>query len=135
MKKNIKFFVVLVAVFSVSTFLMATTLSTVSAKGGSEIGNANTSYTLVPNSAEYQGASWSNLVQITRNITLEKAYEIANNDPNISYFFFTKGGRMILQTPAGVKVFGYGDVAFFSGKPWWGSAPDLADGYVKSTGR
>lgn len=86
---------------------------------------------LVADVAQYKDADWQNLIKIERNITLEKAYEIANSDPNISYFFYTKGYSLVLHTPIGRQFFGHGDVAFFSGNPWWGTAPDLADGYVK----
>jgi hypothetical protein len=85
----------------------------------------------VPDSAEYKGASWDNLVKIATGLTLDQAYEIAKSDPNITYFFHTIGYRLILDTPKGVQIFGYGDTAFFSGKPWWGTAPGLADGYMK----
>lgn len=85
----------------------------------------------VANVAQYQGADWDNLVSISRGLTLEQAYEIAYNDPNINYFFYTTGWSLVLDTPKGRQHFGHGDVAFFSGEPWWGEATDLADGYVK----
>lgn len=81
--------------------------------------------------AQYKGADWTNLVKIERNITVERAKEIADSDSSINFFFITKGFNFVLPTPSGVQRFGFGDVAFFSGKPWWGSAPGLADGYVK----
>lgn len=84
-----------------------------------------------PDVAEYQGASWDNLIKVEHGITVEKAKEIADSDPNISYFFFTKGFNLVLRTPNGLQRFGHGDAAFFSGEPWWGSAPGLADGYIK----
>src|SRR5262245_2693303 len=86
-----------------------------------------TEFNKVADSAEYQGAPWDNLISTRTNLTLDQAYEIAKNDPNISYFFHTKGYRMVLNTPKGPKIFHTGDTAFFSGKPWWGSAPGLAD--------
>lgn len=88
-------------------------------------------YEHIPNVAEYQGAPWTNLVKVEQHLTVEKAQEIADSDPNITYFFFTKGLSLVLNTANGLQRFGYGDVAFFSGTPWWGGAQDLADGYVK----
>jgi hypothetical protein len=85
----------------------------------------------VPDSAEYQGASWDNLVKIERGLSLEEAYKIAYDNSEIGYFFYTVGWSMVLDTPRGLQYFGPGDTAFFSGKPWWGSAEGLAHGYVK----
>ena len=84
--------------------------------------------------AEYKWADWKNLVKIERGITLEQAKLIASRSADIDYFFFTKGGQMVLEDPnwKNFKIFHHGDVAFFSGKPWWGSAPGLADGYFKA---
>lgn len=88
-------------------------------------------FDLVPNSAEYQGASWDNLVTIERGLTLDQAYQVAKDNPEISYFFHTIGWSMVLNTPKGLQFFHQGDTAFFKGKPWWGTAEDLAHGYVK----
>lgn len=83
--------------------------------------------------AQYQGASWDNLVRIESGLTIERAYEIAENDPEITFFFFTKGWNLLLDTPIGWRSFRYGDVAFFRGAPHWGEAYGLADGYVRRT--
>ena len=85
----------------------------------------------VPDSAEYQGASWDNLVSVYRGISLDQAYAIAKDNPEITYFFYTVGWTLVLDTPKGRQFFRHGDTAFFSGKPWWGSADGLANGYVK----
>lgn len=90
-------------------------------------------YDVVPDVAEYQGASWDNLVKIERNITVEEAYAIADSDPNINYFFRTKALQLVLDTPVGRQFLHNGDTVFFSGQPWWGEAKDLADGYVKQS--
>ena len=83
--------------------------------------------------AQYKWADWSNLVKIERGITLEQAQAIASSNADIDFFFFTKGYQMVLESQdwQSFRIFQQGDVAFFSGEPWWGTAPDLADGYVK----
>lgn len=88
----------------------------------------------IPDVAQYKWADWSNLVKIEKGITLEQAKAIAGSDSNINFFFYTKGGQMVLESQdwSSFKIFQHGDVAFFSGEPWWGSAPGLADGYIKS---
>jgi len=86
----------------------------------------------IANVAQYGHADWSNVVGIARNISLSEAYQIANDDPSIDFFFYTKGYQMVLGTGDGnYRVFRHGDTVFFSGTPWWGSANDLADGYIK----
>lgn len=88
----------------------------------------------VPNVAQYKEADWSQVVGIARNISVREAQMIANSNPDITFFFYTKGGQMVLEKQDGsYRVFRHGDAVFFSGKPWWGSAPGLADGYVKES--
>lgn len=78
------------------------------------------------------GVDWSQVIGRKNAISLNEAKEIANSNPQITYFFYMKGYQMILGNPSsGVRVFGHGDAVFFTGEPQWGSAPDLADGYVK----
>lgn len=79
--------------------------------------------------AQFAGADWTNLVKRVNGITVEEAKKIAAQDSRITFFFIVKGCRMVLP---GKGVFHQGDVVFFSGKPWYGSAPDLADAYEKS---
>ena len=89
-------------------------------------------YQKIKNVAQYKDANWDQVIGIARNISLRDAYEIADKNPAITYFFRTKGRQMVLETTSGeYRVFHHGDTVFFSGKPWWGSAPGLADGYVK----
>lgn len=95
---------------------------------------AKVNFNQIPDVAQYKWADWSNLIKIEKGITLEQAKAIASSDSNINFFFYTKGGQMVLESQdwSSFKVFQHGDVAFFSGEPWWGSAPGLADGYIKS---
>lgn len=82
----------------------------------------------VLNVAQYSGADWANEVRRDKALTLEQAKAIAAANPKITYFFITKGGQMSLGARG---VFRTGDVVFFSGKPWYGSAVGLADAYEK----
>ncbi len=114
-----------------------------------------------PDLAQYKGSNYSNVVQVERGITLDEAFEIAENNPEIDYFFYTKGETMVLELPADTvfapeadffhlirwhqfiwdsdlrgegfcRVFRHGDAVFFSEDgKWLGSAPGLADVYCK----
>lgn len=83
----------------------------------------------VPDVAQYGGADWNNLVKIENGLTLDQAKQIAANSSEIDFFFYMKEG-MILGGNAS-RSFAPGDAAFFSGEPWWGSAPGMADGFIK----
>jgi len=89
----------------------------------------------LPDHAQYKNSDWSHVAGIAKGISLEKAFEIANNNPEITYFFYTKGLRMVLETESGdARIFSHGDTVFFTGEetPWLGTAPGLADVYSKS---
>lgn len=90
------------------------------------------SFTKVPNVAQYKWADWSNLIKIEHGLTLDQAKAIASSNPDINFFFYSKAG-MVLESQdwTSFKYFQAGDAAFFSGEPWWGSAPGMADGYIK----
>lgn len=79
--------------------------------------------------AQYGGADWANEVSRAKALTIDQAKAIAAANPKITYFFITKGVQMSLGAKG---VFRTGDVVFFSGKPWYGSAPGLADAYEKA---
>jgi hypothetical protein len=87
--------------------------------------------------AQYKGADWKNEVKRKSNLTLEEAKSIAASDPNITFFFYMKNGRMYLEGKTGPNgwsdkgVFRAGDAVFFTGKPWYGSAPGFSDAYEK----
>lgn len=90
----------------------------------------------VPNMAQYGGASngstWDNEIERKSFRTVEDAQKHANKNERIDFFFFTRNS-MSLTAGKDFKAkgeFKKGEVVFFSGKPWWGSAPQ-ADGYVK----
>lgn len=89
----------------------------------------------IENVAHYKEADWSNVVGRAENILPWEAFQIAERDPEITYFFYVKGYQMALENlnvePAIWRVFQNGDAVFFKGEPWWGTAEGLADGYVK----
>ncbi len=86
----------------------------------------------IPDVAQYKNADWSQVVGIARGVPLSEACRIAELNPEITFFFYTKGYQMVLETEDGdYRVFHQGDAVFFTGEPWWGSAPGLADGYVR----
>lgn len=89
-------------------------------------------FTKIPNVAQYKNADWSNVIGIAHSVSLAEAKEIATNNPDITFFFYMKGYQMVLEREDGsYRVFRQGDAVFFSGQPWWGSAPGFADGYIK----
>ncbi len=94
-----------------------------------------TTWKKVPNVAQYKGADWNNEVKRVSGTTLEGAMQIAESDSQISFFFFMKSS-MFLEGKAGADgwtqkgQFNPGDAVFFSGNPWYGSAPQ-ADAYQK----
>ncbi|GGY74325.1 hypothetical protein GCM10011613_19640 [Cellvibrio zantedeschiae] len=90
---------------------------------------AAVAFTRVADVAQYMGADWANEVRRDKALTLDQAKAIAAANPKITYFFITKGGQMSLGAKG---VFRSGDAVFFSGKPWYGSAPGLADAYEKT---
>jgi hypothetical protein len=82
--------------------------------------------------AQYKNADWSQVVGIMKETTLENALKYAQNHDEVTFFFYVKGYQMVLETENGdYRLFHQGDAVFFKGTPWWGSAPGLADGYVK----
>ncbi len=118
-------------------------------------------FRLEANTAQYKGSDYSNAIRVERGITLEEAFEIAKNDPDIDYFVYVKGWQMVLEIPPDVpfdssadplglvtyiryfcdkgdmgygpcRIFHRGDVVFFKNEGMWlGSAPGLADTYFK----
>lgn len=89
-------------------------------------------YQKTPDVAQYKGADWENVIGLAKGLSLKEAETIANSNPVITYFFFMKGSFMFLENEEGYRSFEHGDAVFFTGTPWWGSAPGMADGYVKT---
>jgi hypothetical protein len=80
------------------------------------------------NTAEYKGASWSNLVETKTSTTVEKAKEYASTKSDITFFFYCR--QAVILEPN--HNFAAGSAVFFSGSPWYGSAPQC-DSYEKSS--
>lgn len=85
----------------------------------------------VPDVAQNADADWSNAIGRAHRVTLKEAIEIAESNPEITYFFIVKNRRLILGNKPNVRAFHRGEVVFFKGEPTWGEAKRLADGYVK----
>jgi hypothetical protein len=84
-------------------------------------------WTQVANVAMYDGANWGSMICKKSGMTPESAQEFAEASDAITFFFIATG-RLVLSVNG---VFNPGDAVFFSGMPWWGSTPALANGYVK----
>lgn len=83
------------------------------------------------NVAQYGQASWDNFVSKAANTTAEEAMRIAFANPDTTFFFFCRE-YMVLDGPASqYGPFEPGDAVFFTGEPWYGSAPQC-DAYEKT---
>ena len=84
-----------------------------------------------PGVAEYGGANagsqWSQEISRASGLTLDQARAKAEATPSVSFFFYCKSGMDL--TNYGKGTFSPGDAVFFSGAPWYGSAPQC-DTYV-----
>lgn len=81
----------------------------------------------VANVAMYDAANWDLMICKKSGMDASSAQEFAESSDVITFFFIATGW---LSMPVH-GVFNPGDAVFFSGMPWWGSAPALANGYVK----
>jgi hypothetical protein len=92
----------------------------------------STKFEKIEDVAQYKNADWNNVIGIVKGISRREACRIAEENPEITFFFYTKGYQMVLDSNSGdYRVFRNGDTVFFSGEPWFGSAIGLADGYVR----
>ena len=84
-----------------------------------------------PNVAMYGQADWSGYQKTVSNCSPPQAQRIAMLDPAIRFFFYARE-YMVLTNPAWPepRTFQPGDAVFFTGEPWWGSAPQC-DAYQK----
>jgi|ERR1700722_6174451 len=129
MKKTLLFLSAIACVLSGSVGLIAQGIHTEDPKPWYQ----HDGYEYIPNVAQYKepgyNTSWGNIIGISRGISIEEAFKIADNNPNITYFFYTK--KKIQLSEGTFYTFHHGDTAFFSGEPTWGPAFSLADGFVK----
>lgn len=138
------FCTILTLVFSLSTTSQATNLFRVTPRKNLtdmipviEVDKVTESvnFEKVTDVAEYGGATWNNVIGISRGISVEEAQKIASSDSKISYFFYMKSGAMSLNANDGnFRAFRQGDAVFFSGSPTFGAAIGFADGYIKKRG-
>ena len=80
----------------------------------------------VPNVAMFQGANWDNYLYTQNFPTIEAALQGAQTAA--SFFFYCRGPLILTNG----RSFQTGDAVFFTGVPWWGSAPQ-ADAYYLGT--
>lgn len=84
------------------------------------------------NVAMYKGADWSGLVAQVPDCSPESAQRIALKNPDISFFFYCREPMYLEPTDGNPgRQFNPGDAVFFSGEPWFGSAPQC-DSYEKA---
>lgn len=84
-----------------------------------------------PNVAMYKGANWNALIKRVSNSSPEQAKRIALQNPDITFFFFCRE-YMVLENLGNEGIFYPGDAVFFTGEPWYGSAPQC-DSYQKNS--
>jgi hypothetical protein len=141
---------------TITKLFLSLTLTTISCFGASKDG-----FKLEANTAQFKGADYSNVIHVERGISLDEAFDIAESNTDIGYFFYVKGRQMVLEladdaevnassdpfglinyqrylTDSGERSLGYcrifkqGDAVFLKKEGMWlGSAPGLADTYVK----
>jgi hypothetical protein len=78
----------------------------------------------VPNVAMYQGADWSNYLYTQNFVTPEAALWKA--PPSATFMFYCR--QPIALTNG--RSFKTGDAVYFTGTPWWGSAPQCDAYYI-----
>ena len=81
-----------------------------------------------PNVAEFEGAPWNNHIISTYSTTVEAAKKYAEEHSNITFFFYCREHMTFEPEPH--RTFDAGTAVFFSGKPWYGTAPQC-DAYEK----
>jgi len=78
----------------------------------------------VPDVAMFEGANWDNFLYTQNFPTIDAALQGAQTAA--SFFFYCRG-PLILHNG---RSFQTGDAAFFTGVPWWGSAPQCDSYYL-----
>lgn len=78
------------------------------------------------NVAQFEGADWNNWISTASFTGADAAQAFAAENSNIDFFFYCRQFMMLNNG----RSFQAGDAAFFSGQPWFGSAPQC-DTYQK----
>lgn len=87
-----------------------------------------------PDLAQYKGSDYANAVRVERGVSLERAFEIARGDDDIDYFFYVKGGQMVLEFPPDVHYDHSSDPLKFGtyiGEFWNEQENRIVDGYCR----
>src|SRR5688572_23728226 len=75
---------------------------------------ANANFNKHADAAQYGNGDWSGIIGISRGISEAEAIEIAKSNPEVTFFFYTKGMQMVLVDGKGKRcVFRHGDAVFF----------------------
>ena len=85
------------------------------------------SWTKKADVAMFGDANWDGFIKKVSNSSPEQAKRIAMKNPKIAFFFFCRGNLDL----GNKGVFNQGDAVFFSGKHWYGDAPQC-DSYQKN---
>jgi hypothetical protein len=89
-------------------------------------------WTKTPNVAMFKGADWGGYISTVPNCSPPQAQRLALLNPKITFFFFCRDPMVLEKTGNNPqRTFNAGDAVFFSGEPWFGSAPQC-DSYQKS---
>jgi hypothetical protein len=83
------------------------------------------------NVAQFGEANWDNFVKKVSSTTAQEAMRIAFFNPDITFFFYCREYMELKGPAAKYGPFQPGDAVFFTGKPWYGSAPQC-DSYEKT---
>ena len=80
-------------------FTVLCLVTAIAASAGVEgvIVNNGVRYIKDAGAAQYGGSDYKNAIRVERGISLDRAFEIANNDPEIAYFFHMYGWQMVLN--------------------------------------
>jgi hypothetical protein len=97
---------------------------------------SDSKWTYIPDVAQSKFGDWSTCIGLAHNVSREAAKNYAEKNSEVTFFFYVKQ-YMVLEDDESiiVRIFMQGDAVFFSGDPEkvakWGTATDMADGYVK----
>jgi hypothetical protein len=91
-------------------------------------------FTNVINVCQSATADWKNAVMVAKNISVKTAKRIAQEKPEIDFFFYVKGNCVVYGDPLGeYRSFPHRTAVFFKGEPSWAESV-FSDGYVKRKG-
>jgi hypothetical protein len=105
-------------------------------KKSSGSGNEIT-WKIVPNHAQYGGASYDNVVKRIKRTDLNNCLSVCTQMKKCDFFFYNARGNLAIghhHKPPDPSINSDAfECVLFHGKPWWGTAPQ-SDGYIKYIG-